>query len=229
MISNHRGTRGGPTPERQAALDSAILEFGKRSFSEKGVGRTSMEEVSTQLGVSKHTVYRRHPSKLALLKAVLLKDVDDSHETSLKNEITESPEGARRLLLGYVHGEIRRLSSNLYKRVEVEAVGVEEVKNLLICCAARAEDFVRKPLENGYLVRAGDPFYPKHLSEVAVDMLQGLVRRAMLGRLSGPDIEAAFEVRWQVLSALTEKTFSSGQRPLPAPFPSESEECSGAV
>ncbi|MGH2707867.1 MAG: TetR/AcrR family transcriptional regulator [Actinomycetota bacterium] len=70
-----------PTPEtprapgrpRNPEADRAILQATFDLMAEQGVGRLSMEGVAAKAGVGKSTIYRRWPSKAALVKdAVIL-------------------------------------------------------------------------------------------------------------------------------------------------------------
>ncbi|NIJ18202.1 TetR/AcrR family transcriptional regulator [Sphingobium vermicomposti] len=63
--------RGRPTSEQVQAIEQAILTTARRMFLDFGFDNVAMEAVATASGVSKGTLYARHPSKEALLTAVI--------------------------------------------------------------------------------------------------------------------------------------------------------------
>lgn len=72
-ISRRRGGR--PTAEEAALIDDLILPAARTVFCQKGIVGASMDDVAAQCGVSKHTIYRRYESKLALVDAVAQRDL----------------------------------------------------------------------------------------------------------------------------------------------------------
>ena len=63
-----RAPRGRP---RSAAVDEAILEAALAEMAEQGYARMSVDAVASRAGVSKPTLYLRHPSKAALATAAV--------------------------------------------------------------------------------------------------------------------------------------------------------------
>jgi AcrR family transcriptional regulator len=61
-------SRGRP---RDVALDAAILDATSRLLVEVGYDQLSIEAVAARAGVGKTTVYRRHPTKAALVAAAV--------------------------------------------------------------------------------------------------------------------------------------------------------------
>lgn len=65
-------TRSGrPSREMQNATAERIIETATVLFASRGFAGTSMEQVASQCGAGKDTVYRRFPSKVALFEAVV--------------------------------------------------------------------------------------------------------------------------------------------------------------
>ncbi|WP_117193400.1 TetR/AcrR family transcriptional regulator [Rhizobium terrae] len=62
---------GRPPREMQNAAAERIIETATVLFAGKGFAGTSMEQVASQCGAGKDTVYRRFPSKVALFEAVV--------------------------------------------------------------------------------------------------------------------------------------------------------------
>jgi AcrR family transcriptional regulator len=57
-------------------MSDAILDAALRVFEQYGARRANVEDVARAAGVSRSTLYRRFPSKDALLEAVLLRQLD---------------------------------------------------------------------------------------------------------------------------------------------------------
>ncbi len=77
---------GRPSAERVEAIGQAILAAAAEQFLELGYEATPMEAVAMRAGVSKTTLYGRHPTKESLLRAVVASRVaaetsklDDRH------------------------------------------------------------------------------------------------------------------------------------------------------
>ncbi len=62
---------GRPPKEMQNAAAARIMEAATELFASRGFAGTSMEQVASQCGAGKDTVYRRFPSKVALFEAVV--------------------------------------------------------------------------------------------------------------------------------------------------------------
>ncbi|MBO0132035.1 TetR/AcrR family transcriptional regulator [Agrobacterium burrii] len=93
---------------RKADLDAAaerIIKAATELFASRGFAGTSMEQVASQCGAGKDTVYRRYPSKVALFEAV----VEDAHKRAI-NKLEKMPaangdalERLRSLMLELLH------------------------------------------------------------------------------------------------------------------------------
>jgi AcrR family transcriptional regulator len=68
--------RGRPTNEQTGAITDAILEAAAELFLAQGFKSVAMEAVAARAGLTKNTIYKRYPDKLALLRAVLMRRVD---------------------------------------------------------------------------------------------------------------------------------------------------------
>jgi AcrR family transcriptional regulator len=62
---------GRPSKEMRNAAAERIIETATVLFASRGFAGTSMEQVASQCGAGKDTVYRRFPSKVALFEAVV--------------------------------------------------------------------------------------------------------------------------------------------------------------
>jgi AcrR family transcriptional regulator len=68
--------RGRPTTEQTGAISDAILEAATELFLAQGFEGVALEAVAARAGLTKNTIYKRYPDKLALLRAVLMRRVD---------------------------------------------------------------------------------------------------------------------------------------------------------
>lgn len=62
---------GRPLKAEQNAAAERIIDTATMLFATRGFAGTSMEQVASQCGAGKDTVYRRFPSKIALFEAVV--------------------------------------------------------------------------------------------------------------------------------------------------------------
>ena len=62
---------GRPTREQAASIGKSVLVGARPVFCELGYAAASMDQIAAAVGVSKLTIYRRFPSKEALLIAVV--------------------------------------------------------------------------------------------------------------------------------------------------------------
>jgi TetR/AcrR family transcriptional regulator, mexJK operon transcriptional repressor len=67
---------GRPTREQQEQRHEELLNVALDIFLEKGFEQTTMEEIATQVGMSKRTVYARYEDKGALFKAAVRRAIE---------------------------------------------------------------------------------------------------------------------------------------------------------
>ena len=70
---------GRPPREMQNTAGEKIIQTATMLFASRGFAGTSMEQVASQCGAGKDTVYRRFPSKVALFEAV----VEQAHRRAM--------------------------------------------------------------------------------------------------------------------------------------------------
>src|SRR4051794_27186792 len=91
VLKMHSVPRGGSSrvssaamaenPEQEPTIEedpthAALVESARHEFERFGFRRANVEAIGRRAGVSRPTVYRRFPSKAALLRAVIIKDVE---------------------------------------------------------------------------------------------------------------------------------------------------------
>lgn len=71
--------------------EALILQTAEEVFSDKGYHETSMDEIATQVGIAKGTVYLHFPSKEDLLIAIFARDVKNvsaAIDQAIQSELT---------------------------------------------------------------------------------------------------------------------------------------------
>lgn len=86
--------RGRPSLARASAIDRMVIDVARERFLVDGFDAVAMEQIAAAAGISKGTLYARHPSKEALFSAVIDASVRDwSDEASQQDhELTDDIE-----------------------------------------------------------------------------------------------------------------------------------------
>lgn len=123
MKTGIRKTGGRPTREHAAELDALILDGARSAFCRSGVAKASLDEIALRLGVSKHTIYRRYPNKVALVEAVVERDLRRFREALLASMhgATEPLDALRCIALRYVEIGASADYAAFYLSVSAEA------------------------------------------------------------------------------------------------------------
>ncbi len=152
--------RGGARAARARETDDRILAAALSSFGTKGFDATSLDQLAAELGVTKQTILYHHPSKAALLDAVIDRasaDLIGTFDTALADagpgweRVEAVVRSVFRLamrrpeLLGLLR-EVSRLGAPAATRV---AANLDEL-------VGRARAFLAAEMEAGH-VRRSDP------------------------------------------------------------------------
>lgn len=86
-VASHHGGR--PTPAESERISARIMAAARKLFLRDGFAQTSMDAIAAEIGISKRTLYSRHPGKAALFEAIVL----DVVNTGLSNIVTEQLSG----------------------------------------------------------------------------------------------------------------------------------------
>ncbi|SMH33135.1 TetR/AcrR family transcriptional regulator [Azospirillum agricola] len=209
METGGRKPGGRPTREQAATLGARLLDGARSVFCRKGVSGSSLEEIALELGVSKHTLYRRYPNKAALLDAVVERDIG-----RFRHALSTAGDGAgdgagplealRRTALRYAEIGSARDYAAFYLSLNAEAA-------LSATLRARLAEWSRAALEPlagavaaaqaAGALRPGDALA---VCGILVDLLEGANNRVRLGDgASGdaPCLERLFDERWTVFTA----------------------------
>jgi AcrR family transcriptional regulator len=108
---------------RGAALDAAILRAAVAEIDQHGYADFSMERVAERAGASKASVYRRWPSKIALVLAAVHDQLPDTAAApgtgNLRDDLLVLFRGAARLLAGPAGDAIRGLLGDALRDPEL--------------------------------------------------------------------------------------------------------------
>lgn len=198
---------GRPTREQAAAIDARILDGARAVFCRKGVANSGLEEIAAELGMSKHTLYRRYPNKAALLEAVVGRDVGRFRDALLSAAAGKEGEGAldalRRAAFRYIEIGSSRDYAAFYLSVSAEAAVSPVLRERL---ASWSRDAL-EPLAGCVAAAQGAgelrPGDPASVCGILVDLLEGVNNRLRLGDDRGgnvPSLLRLFEERWTVFT-----------------------------
>lgn len=201
---------GRPSRLEAAALDARLLDGARAAFGRKGIANTSLEEIATSLGISKHTLYRRHASKQALLDAVVERDMrafrDSLLAASVDGETGDPLAALRRVAYRYVEIGSRREYAAFYLSVCAEAALSAALRRRLAEWSERAleplSNAIGAALEAGRL-RAGNP---AEATALLIDLLEGVNNRLRLApgeEDDGAMLISLFDRRWTAFLAAT--------------------------
>ena len=196
-------TAGRPTREQAQQIDDIIMSGAREAFCRRGIEGTSMEEIALSVGVSKHTIYRRYAGKMALLDAVVTRDLERLNQAMLEGTTGRDPlerlkESARRFFFFCVEPDSVRFLAFLTS----EAIFSEELRQRFATWDRALADpiiaCIQASQEAGLLRSDDTPFA---LFGLLADILDGPSRRLqfeLADPFCGLDAEGFFEHRWSV-------------------------------
>ncbi|MBP2296167.1 TetR/AcrR family transcriptional regulator [Azospirillum rugosum] len=197
---------GRPTREQAAAIDAQVLDGARSVFCRKGVANSSVEEIALELGVSKHTIYRRYPNKAALLDAVVARDIGRFRQalSSAAAEGTGPLDALRRAALRYVEIGSSRDYAAFYLSVSAEAALSPTLRARLAAWSGEALAPLVEAVASAQAAGALRPGDPAGACGILVDLLEGVNNRIRLG--DGPPadpslLQRLFDERWTVFTA----------------------------
>ncbi|WP_395331999.1 TetR/AcrR family transcriptional regulator [Novosphingobium sp. BL-8H] len=78
--------RGRPSLARASAIDRLIVDIARAQFLADGFDAVPMEQIAAKAGISKGTLYARHPSKEVLFSAVIEASIKDWSDEAAKQD-----------------------------------------------------------------------------------------------------------------------------------------------
>jgi AcrR family transcriptional regulator len=212
--------RGGgrPTREEAEALTRRLLDSARSTFARKGVANTSMEEIAAELGISKHTLYRRYPNRQALLEAVVERDLVRFRKTlaDAAGQGDAPLAVLRDMAFSYFRFGTDRDYSAFYISVTAEAVFSLPLRERLAAWSSAALEPVVQAITSAQAAGLIMPGSAIEICHVLVDLLEGANNRVRLCGSECPDAAESlrlFESRWAIFQTAHEtRTRSSAGR-----------------
>lgn len=198
---------GRPTREQAAEIADLVLDNARAVFCEHGITGASMDEIAAASGVTKHTIYRRYPSKLALVDAVVERDLAQLTATIAEVVGDADPVSAlRETAWRYFRFSIEPVNASFASFLFAEAAYSSEMRDNL----ARWNQLYLAPMiahveaaqRMGRLV--DEP--PQKLCLLLADLIGSAGRLLRIGQddiFAGNSAETFFEERWVVFLLAT--------------------------
>lgn len=89
---------GRPSPAESRRISAWILDAARKLFLRDGFAQTSMDAIAAEIGISKRTLYARHPSKAALFEAMVI-DIIEVRAAKFVTDIPASGSLREKLLI----------------------------------------------------------------------------------------------------------------------------------
>lgn len=166
-----------------------------------------MDEIAAAVGVTKHTIYRRYPSKAALLEAVVERDL-----TRFEREMRAIDDGASEEANADPVAALKLATKRFFQCcvtpedvafiafLQAEGAFSEDMRRKLNAWSRVANAPLRERVAQAQAagcIRDGDA---AAICEVLIDLVDGAARRT--GTIGGDPqaFDARFEERWQVFA-----------------------------
>ncbi|MDX0111135.1 TetR/AcrR family transcriptional regulator [Sinorhizobium meliloti] len=203
MIRARRRAGGRPTREEAEALTRRLLDSARSTFARKGISNSSMEEIAAELGISKHTLYRRYPNRQALLEAVVERDLVRFRKTLAEAAGQgDAPLAALRdMAFRYFRFGTDRDYSAFYLSVTAEAVFSLPLRERLAAWSSAALEPLVQAIISAQVAGLVVPGSAIEICHVLIDLLEGANNRVRLCLSESPDASERlrlFESRWAV-------------------------------
>ncbi len=193
---------GRPTKAQATAKTEALLDTARALFSARGYAGASIDEIADALKWSKHTVYKRFPNKLALLEAVVDRDVERFRQALLAaGEASEDPMCALQAIArAYFGFSASPDYSALYSAVTLEAATSPHLRRKLTEWATASLEPLRRVIAAATPASGWSTGSGEEACAILIDLLDGEANRLKWsGDFEIPAaVERAFGRRWQV-------------------------------
>lgn len=203
-IVNSRSGAGRPTKAQAAAKTEALLDNARALFCARGYAGASIDEIADTLKWSKHTIYSRFASKLALLEAVVDRDVERFKRHMLDAAATSGDpvEALQAVARAYFSFSSSPSYSALYSAVMLEAASSSHLRQKLMVWAATSLEPLRRAIEAATPRSGWSVGTVEEASEILIDLLDGEANRLKWSGnfASAAAVERAFVRRWKVFN-----------------------------
>ncbi len=162
-----------------------------------------MEEIAAELGISKHTLYRRYPNRQALLEAVVERDLVRFRKTlaDAAGQGDAPLAVLRDMAFSYFRFGTDRDYSAFYMSVTAEAVFSLPLRERLAAWSSAALEPVVQAITSAQAAGLIMPGSAIEICHVLVDLLEGANNRVRLCGSESPDAAESlrlFESRWAI-------------------------------
>lgn len=199
--------QGRPTREEAAEIDDRVLSNARAVFCEQGITGASMDEIAAASGVTKHTIYRRYPSKLSLVDAVVERDLKQL-TAAIDAVIRDSDPvtALRETALRYFRFSIEPANACFASFLLAEAAYSQEMRQNL----KRWNELYLAPMiahiETAQREGRIAPGSPRKWCLLLADLISGANRLHRIGEdniFDGTSADSFFEERWRIFSQAT--------------------------
>ncbi|HWJ75412.1 MAG TPA: TetR/AcrR family transcriptional regulator [Kaistia sp.] len=201
MRSSARRSSGRPTKEQAAALDDRVLDGARAAFCRNGIANSSVDQLAQDLGVSKHTIYRRYRNKEALLDAVVHRDVLRFREALVTAgaETADPLASLEAIARRYFEIGSSREYAAFYLSLIAESALSIDLRGRLSAWARLSLEPLLRAVGDVHRAGFGGGSPPAVLSETLIDLLEGACNSIRLHDDSHglhADPQSAFAQRW---------------------------------
>lgn len=206
MKCGERRGAGRPTREEAAAINDRVLDGARAAFCRQGISGASMDEIATAVGVTKHTIYRRYPSKAALLEAVVQRDIArfagemQANSDQAAAEAGDPVEALKLATRHFFQCCVTPEDVAFISFLQAEGAFSEDMRRKLTEWERVANAPLRERIEDAQAagcVRTGDP---ARICEVLVDLIDGGARRSTSTEGTKSLSKERFEERWSIFA-----------------------------
>lgn len=194
---------GRPSKIQMEEITNQVLDTARHAFCHMGMAGSSLDDIAHQAGITKRTIYRRYPSKQALLEAVVERDIEQFHAwlSGCMCEQMSSLEAFKETAWRF-YTYNREPENNAFNDfVMGESIFSPEIRKKL----AEWEQVGIAPIKAKVALAQKDGFIRDMNGDVITDIFLDLIFRGPLHRVRNieahPTNEAAvdfFELRWSV-------------------------------
>jgi len=217
MKSSERRSSGRPTKEQAAAIGDRVLDGARAAFCRYGIANSSVEQLAQELGVSKHTIYRRYRNKEALLDAVVHRDVLLFREALIVAgaEAADPLASLEAIARRYFDIGSSRDYAAFYLSLIAEAALSADLRGRLAAWARLSLEPLLRAVNDVHRAGFGRCSPPRVMSETLIDLLEGACNSIRLHDDDAglpADPETIFAQRWAAYLVILDTRPADGER-----------------
>ena len=201
-----RRSAGRPTKAEAASIETQVLDAARNIFCEEGFSESSMDQIAQSIGASKLTIYRRYPSKEALLMAVVDRDIARVAEVMQEESLgmptaAETLNRTTRRLFEFVTTPENLSFSRFIKGEGARRASIRDRFGEWSAAIQRPLIALIEHAQVGGQIRADVDSMT--LAGVLIDLVDGIAERMRNAQATcdEDDLSLAFTARWDVFAA----------------------------